>query len=73
MHEDKLKRINELAKKKREQGLNNEELQEQQVLYGEYLAEMRGQVRNSLDEAGYRPRSQQCSCGCKGEHHHHHH
>lgn len=39
-----LQRINELAKKQREEGLINEEKDEQQVLRKDYLRQIRGQV-----------------------------
>lgn len=39
-----LGRINELAKKQREEGLTNAEWVEQQVLREDYLREIRGQV-----------------------------
>ncbi|MFJ7735369.1 DUF896 domain-containing protein [Lysinibacillus sp. NPDC097287] len=39
-----LGRINELAKKQREEGLTNAERVEQQVLREDYLREIRGQV-----------------------------
>ncbi|WP_332650218.1 DUF896 domain-containing protein [Lysinibacillus sp. 54212] len=39
-----LDRINELAKKQREEGLTNAERVEQQVLREDYLREIRGQV-----------------------------
>jgi len=42
-------RINELAKKKRTSGLNNAEQKEQETLYKEYLALIRGQVKGQLD------------------------
>lgn len=44
-----IERINELAKKKRTEGLSTEELTEQKELYKEYLALIRGQVKNHLD------------------------
>lgn len=44
-----IKRINELAKKKRTEGLSTEEQTEQKELYEEYLALIRGQVKNHLD------------------------
>lgn len=43
-----LGRINELAKKKREEGLTNAERVEQQVLREDYLREIRGQVLNTF-------------------------
>jgi len=49
MDKDGLKRINELAKKKRESGLNEAELAEQKKLYKIYLAEIRGQFSATLD------------------------
>lgn len=42
-------RINFLAKKKRESGLNETELTEQKTLYKEYLGIIRGQVINHLE------------------------
>lgn len=43
-----LQRINELAKKQREEGLTNEENDEQQVLRKDYLRQIRGQVLNTF-------------------------
>lgn len=44
-----LEEINALAKKKREQGLNKEETERQQVLYKEYLKQFRSQFDRQLD------------------------
>ena len=44
-----LARINELARKKRTEGLTEEEIAEQKKLYAIYLSEIRGQVTNLLD------------------------
>ena len=44
-----LARINELARKKRAEGLTPEELAEQKELYKIYLAAIRGQVTNLLE------------------------
>ena len=44
-----IQRINELAKKKREQGLSEEELAEQKKLYKIYLGEIRAQFDKTLD------------------------
>ena len=41
-------RINELAAKKRTEGLTEEEQAEQKAIYKEYLAAIRGQVRSNL-------------------------
>ncbi len=49
MADDILKRINELAKKKREQGLSADELAEQQRLYKIYLGDIRKQFNQTLD------------------------
>ena len=43
-----LARINELAKKQREEGLTNAEKVEQQVLREDYLREIRGQVLDTF-------------------------
>ena len=44
-----LSRINELARKKRTEGLTENELAEQKELYKVYLASIRGQVAGLLD------------------------
>lgn len=49
MDKDLIKRINELAKKKKTLGLNAEEQEEQKQLYAVYLAEIREQFDNTLD------------------------
>ena len=49
MGNDILKRINELAKKKREEGLSAEETQEQKELYKVYLGSIRSQFQATLD------------------------
>ena len=49
MDKDLIKRINELAKKKKTLGLNAEEQAEQKQLYAVYLAEIRDQFDNTLD------------------------
>ncbi|MET3657294.1 DUF896 domain-containing protein [Sporosarcina psychrophila] len=43
-----LDRINELAKKQREEGLTNAETVEQTVVQQDYLREIRGQVLNTV-------------------------
>jgi uncharacterized protein YnzC (UPF0291/DUF896 family) len=45
---DSLQRINELAKKQREEGLTNTEKIEQQVLREDYLRQIRGQVLDTF-------------------------
>ena len=49
MEKEKVARINALAKKKKEEGLTPEELAEQQVLYKEYLAEIRASFGGTLE------------------------
>lgn len=49
MNKEMLNRINELAKKKREQGLSEEEQAEQKKLYAVYLKEIRTQFNSTLD------------------------
>ncbi|WP_017812340.1 MULTISPECIES: DUF896 domain-containing protein [Paenibacillus] len=45
-----LNRINELAQKQREHGLNDVEKEEQRVLRQEYLREIRGQVLSTFSQ-----------------------
>ena len=49
MEQKKIDRINELAKKAREEGLNEQEKQEQQALRQEYIAAFRGNLKKQLD------------------------
>ena len=51
--QEMIARINELAAKKKSVGLTEEELVEQKVLYKEYLAGIRGQVRQRLESVRY--------------------
>lgn len=44
-----ISRINELAKKKKEEGLTADELSEQKQLYKQYLAMIRGNFVQQLD------------------------
>ena len=44
-----ISRINELAHKKRSEGLSPEETAEQKELYAQYLGNIRGQMKNMLD------------------------
>ena len=49
MCEEKIKRINELAKKQREQGLTEEEKAEQAVLRREYIDSFKRSLEGQLD------------------------
>ena len=49
MEREKIDRINALAKKKKEQGLTEEETAELAALRAQYLSEMRESVRATLD------------------------
>lgn len=49
MEKDILKRINELARKKREEGLSEAEQKEQKDLYKIYLGGIRTQFESTLD------------------------
>ena len=51
--QETINRINELAAKKKAEGLTEEELAEQKVLYKEYLAGIKGQVRQRLESVRY--------------------
>lgn len=48
LSKEKLARINELAKKAKSIGLNNEEKAEQKLLREEYLQNIRGSFKNQL-------------------------
>lgn len=49
MSDEKIARINELAKKKKESGLTEAEAEEQKVLRQEFLAEFRKNFRRDMD------------------------
>ena len=49
MKQEKIDRINALAKKSREQGLNSEELAEQKILREEYIQGFRNSLTSQLD------------------------
>lgn len=49
MEREKIERINALAKKSRETGLNEAELEEQKKLRQEYLEAVRRNFKNTLD------------------------
>ena len=48
MSDEKIKRINELAKKSREEGLSDEEKAEQATLRQEYIKKFRQGMENTL-------------------------
>ena len=48
MEQQKIERINFLARKKKETGLTSEELAEQKLLYEEYLEGYRRNLRSTL-------------------------
>ena len=49
MTQEKIDRINELARKAREEGLTPEEAEEQKALRAEYVADMRRSLTSQLD------------------------
>ena len=57
MDKNLLNRINELAKKKREQGLTPEEQAEQKKLYKIYLGEIRTQFDKTLDNVSFQEKN----------------
>ena len=50
---DLIKRINELAKKSREEGLTDMEKEEQAILRREYIEMIKGQVKSQLDNVEF--------------------
>ena len=57
MEKEKIDRINELAKKKREQGLTKDEQAEQKKLYKIYLGEIRTQFDKTLDNVSVKEKN----------------
>lgn len=49
LSEDKLMRLNALAKKKKEQGLSEQEIEEQKNLRNEYLSNLRNGFRKQVE------------------------
>ena len=49
MTQEKIQRINELARKSRDQGLTEEEKAEQQALRREYVEAMKQRLKSQLD------------------------
>ena len=47
--EEKIDRINELAHKKKTSGLTEAEQSEQKILYKEYIASLRANLKSQLD------------------------
>lgn len=56
MDEELKMRINELARKKRQEGLTSEEQEEQSLLYRIYIDEIKDQLKCALDKAGIKPK-----------------
>lgn len=54
MNEEKIQRINELARKSKAEGLSDEERKEQKLLREEYIAAIRGNLRGQLDSISIR-------------------
>jgi len=50
---EKMDRINELARKKKAEGLTPEETKEQEILRKEYIVAFRAQIRGQLDNIRY--------------------
>ncbi len=49
MTDEKIKRINELYHKSKQEGLSEAELEEQKALRKEFIEAIRGDLKNSLD------------------------
>jgi len=65
-----IQRINELARKKKSQGLTPEEQVEQQKLYRIYLDAVKQQITAQLEAAGIKPKAHVCQDGCTCHRHH---
>jgi uncharacterized protein YnzC (UPF0291/DUF896 family) len=62
-----LDRINELARKQREERLTEEEIKEQGELRELYLAGIRAQVVNALESKGCKPKKTEHNNSCSGD------
>lgn len=69
--EELVKRINELASKKKTEGLTPAEQAEQKKLYKIYMASIRQQVTTQLDQAGITPKGHACDDSCSCHQHKH--
>lgn len=58
MDEELKMRLNELAKKKKIEGLSGEEQDEQTRLYRIYIDEIKEQLKCALDKKGIKPKSE---------------
>ena len=61
-------RINELARKQREEGLAQVEKDEQAKLRRIYIDNIKNQIRQQLDAAKAHDHSSDCNCGCHHQH-----
>ncbi|HWR38846.1 MAG TPA: DUF896 domain-containing protein [Patescibacteria group bacterium] len=61
-------RINELARKSRQEPLTEAELAEQAQLRRVYIDNIKGQVKDHLDNVTIVDHDADCSCGCKQKH-----
>ena len=61
-------RINELARKQREEGLTQVEKDEQAKLRRIYIDNIKNQIRQQLDAAKAHDHSSDCNCGCHHQH-----
>jgi uncharacterized protein YnzC (UPF0291/DUF896 family) len=56
MKEEQIKRINELAYKKKIHGLTDAEQKEQKELYKFFVSDIKSQLKTQLDRAGFNNR-----------------
>lgn len=72
LHEERLARINELARKQRSAtGLTFAEKAEQHALRQAYLEAFRVSLRTQLEAQGLQPRTHAATCSCCGHKHVH--
>jgi len=71
LSKEKLERVNELSRKKKEQGLFGVELEEHNQLRAEYVRAFRTQFEGHLQSMGMNKipkRAHSCGCGCGHKH-----
>ncbi|MGI6092963.1 MAG: DUF896 domain-containing protein [Veillonellaceae bacterium] len=61
-------RINELAKKQRENNLTEQEREEQTRLRRLYIDNIKNQIKHQLGPIEISSHSKECSCGCHAKH-----
>ncbi|MBP2644753.1 MAG: hypothetical protein H6Q75_193 [Firmicutes bacterium] len=68
MTAEQIARINELARKSRNEGLTEDEKTEQATLRRAYIDAIKGQIKTVLDATKENQHQADCTCGCHHKH-----